>query len=400
MNSPIRLTDIAIRNLKPRAVRYELPDPGARGLYVCVFPSGKTSFVVRYRHAGVHRKLTLQAGVSLASARKLAADALHEVAQGRDPSAAKKEARAKTAAAAVNTVQFVCEEYFKREHGKLRSAADRESALRRLVFPVLGNRQIDTIKRSDVVHLIDRIEDNTGPRAADLALAYMRRIFHWHESRTDDFRSPVIRGMGRYDTRAHARSRVLNDAEIRKLWTAAEASGYFGSVIRFLLLTAARRSEAAGLRWDEIEDGVWTLPAIRNKTKLELVRPLSRAALALVEQQPRIGPFVFSFSGERATSFGRPRLIFLANCGVTGWRVHDLRRTSRTLLSRAGISPDVAERCLGHTIQGVRGIYDRHSFVPEMTHAFEALSAQIDRIVNPPDRGVAALNPARCLSVQ
>ena len=130
MLSPSRLTDIAIRNLKPKAIRYEIPDPGARGLYVVVFPSGKKSFVVRYRFNGTPRKLTLQAGVSLATARKLAADALHAVAQGHDPSAAKKVQRAEFAAAAVNTVQFVCEEYFKREHGKLRSAVDRESALR------------------------------------------------------------------------------------------------------------------------------------------------------------------------------------------------------------------------------------------------------------------------------
>ena len=72
-----RLTDIAIRNLKPKADRYEIADPGARGLYVIVFPSGKTSFAVRYRHAGISRKLTLQAGVSLAAARKLCADAMH-----------------------------------------------------------------------------------------------------------------------------------------------------------------------------------------------------------------------------------------------------------------------------------------------------------------------------------
>lgn len=69
-----RLTDLSIRNLKPQADRYELPDPGARGLYVVVHPSGKRSFVVRYRHVGVPRKLTLQAGISLAAARKLAAD--------------------------------------------------------------------------------------------------------------------------------------------------------------------------------------------------------------------------------------------------------------------------------------------------------------------------------------
>jgi len=77
------LTDIAIQKLKPRAVRYEVSDPGARGLRVVVQPSGRKSFAVRYRNAaGRARKLTLAAGIALAAARKLAADALLEVAQG------------------------------------------------------------------------------------------------------------------------------------------------------------------------------------------------------------------------------------------------------------------------------------------------------------------------------
>jgi integrase len=391
MTSPNRLTDITIRNLKPKAARYELPDPGARGLYVVVHPSSKKSFVVRYRHSGQPRKLTLQAGISLAAARKLCADALHEVAQGHDPSAAKKEAKAKTAAAATNTVRAICEEYFKREHGKLRSAADRESSLRRLVFPTLGDRQIESVKRSEIVRLLDQIEDNNGPRAADLALGYLRRILHWHESRTDDFRSPIIRGMARYDTRANARSRVLNDDELRTLWKVAEANGYFGALVKFLLLTGARRGEAAGLRWDEIDGNEWLPPASRNKTQVELLRPLSKAALAVVEAQPYTSDFVFSAKGRRGASFGRSLKDFYRRSGVSGWRPHDLRRTARTLLSRAGVSPDIAERCLGHAIPGVRAVYDRHGFKSEMAHAFEALAAQIDRIVNPPAGHVVAL---------
>ena len=205
MPSPSRrLTDLSIRNLKPKAARYELPDPGARGLYVQVFPSGKTSYAVRYR-AGVPKKpkkLTLQAGISLAVARKMAADAMHEVAQGRDPAEARKAQKEKTAAAAVNTLQHVCEEYLKREGGKLRTAVLREQTLRRLVFPTLGDRQIDSIKRSDIVRLLDKIEDSCGSRQADMVLSYVRKIMNWYASREDDFRSPIIRGMGRYVTKA------------------------------------------------------------------------------------------------------------------------------------------------------------------------------------------------------
>src|SRR5262249_24526343 len=65
------------------------------------------------------------------------------------------------------------------------------------------------------------------------------------------------------------------------------------------------------------------------------------------------------------------------------WTLHDLRRTARTLMSRAGVDPDTAERCLGHVIGGVRGTYDRHEYHDEKKRAFETLAALIERIVNP-----------------
>jgi integrase len=71
------------------------------------------------------------------------------------------------------------------------------------------------------------------------------------------------------------------------------------------------------------------------------------------------------------------------------WRIHDLRRSSRSLLSRAGVNPDIAERCLGHALPAIRATYDRHRYLDEMAHAFEALAALIERIVNPTDTVVA-----------
>ena len=75
-----------------------------------------------------------------------------------------------------------------------------------------------------------------------------------------------------------------------------------------------------------------------------------------------------------------------ATTGVTGWRLHDLRRTTRTLLSRAGVASDVAEMCLGHVLPGVvRQIYDRHQYEKEKAQAYERLATLIASIVNPSD---------------
>src|SRR5205085_10987030 len=81
-------------------------------------------------------------------------------------------------------------------------------------------------------------------------------------------------------------------------------------------------------------------------------------------------------------------------CGVTGWTLHDLRRTARSLMSRAGVPSDHAERCLGHVLAGVRGTYDRHEYHGEKLRAFEALAALVERIVSGAQAGVVQLGRA------
>jgi integrase len=398
MASPKRLTDIAIRNIRSGSTRREIPDGGCRGLYRVVQPSGSTSWSIRFRVHGQQRKLTLNGNLALAAARKAASEALYQVEQGIDPAEQRKAAKAKAISARADTVLAICEQFFKREGPRLRSAAAIEATLRRHVYPVIGAKQIDSIKRTEITKLLDRIEDkikdgggDSGERTADLVLAYLRRIFHWHETRNDDFRSPIIRGMSRYSITAHARKRMLNDDEIRAVWATSATSGTFGALIRFLLLTAARRNEAARLPWSEIEDGNWLLPAARNKKPSkgeaeDLLRPLSKAAQEVIAAQPRLGPYVFSVDGTKPITFGRTMDAFREKCGATEhWQVHDLRRTARSLMSRAGVNEDHAERCLGHRIPGVRRTYDRHPYDPEMQIAFKKLAAEIERIAPPGD---------------
>jgi integrase len=389
------LTAIAVQNLKPGPTRREIPDPGARGLYVLLQPSGKTSYAVRYRFAGKTRKLTLKAGISLAAARKAAADALYEVEQGRDPSTVKKDAKSKAAAAAADTVESICTEYLAREGKRLRTAGARKATLKRLVYPTLGRRPIASVTRTELIRLLDKIEDEKGPRMADMTLAIVRKVMNWHATRTDDFRSPVVRGMARVKTSEQARSRTLTDDELRAVWRVAnERPDPFSALVRFLLLTAARRSEAAAMKREEFDGGDWTLPAGRNKTKLDLVRPLSEMAQAVLDARPQIGtcPYVFTTDGRAPLSgFSKFKKHFDKACGVTNWTLHDLRRTARSIMSRAGVNADHAERCLGHVIGGVRGVYDRHEYHDEKRKAFEALAAQIARIIDPPKGNVTKL---------
>jgi integrase len=393
-----RLTSLGVENVRPGAVRREISDGGS-GLWLIVQPSGSKSWALRYRDGnGRPCKLTLGSwpAISLAAARKASGIALHDIAVGDDPREAKKAAAFKAAAAKADTVVAVCEGFLKREGAKLRTVDQLAAALKRLVYPVIGDRPIGSIRRSDIVALLDKIEDERGQRMADVTLAALRRIFNWHATRSDDFVPPFVRGMVRQDAAAHRRSRILSDSELRAVWTAAAApeAQPFGALVRLALLTSARRGELAGMQWDEIDaDGIWTLPASRSKTKTEIVRPLSKAALDAIAQQPRINEWVLTATGNGPLrSFGHPKDCLDAASGVRDWRLHDLRRTARSLLSRAGVNSDVAERCLGHAVPGVRGVYDRHKYLDEMRHAFEALAAEIHRIVNPPADNVVPLH--------
>jgi integrase len=397
-----RLTAISVQAIRPQDHRVEIPDKGARGLYLVVQPSGRKSFAVRYRFDGKPKKLTLDAGISLAGARAAAARALLDVERGIDPTKAKAAARIASELADATTLRSVAEAYLEREEGRpagrrLRSIGQRRATFERLIFPVLGGRPIGDIRRGEVVKLLDKVEAERGGRMADEVLVMLRIVFDWHALRDEDFRSPLVRGMTRTRPQDRMRGRVLSDDELRKVWHAAGAMpGPFGLLVQFLLLTAARRNEAARMTWSEVADGVWVVPASRYKSKHDHLVPLSQRAQELLAQAPAIAGAGYVFTnadGMRAfNNFAEGKRALDKLASVTGWRLHDLRRVARSLLARGGIAPEIAERCLGHSVGGALGrTYDRHRYESELRHAFEALAAQIELVVNAPADNVVPL---------
>jgi integrase len=390
-----RLTAVAMANARAKhGKRTEISDGGS-GLFLVCQPSGRKSWALRYRHGGRTRKLTLGDAIvlkpgepepvgalTLAGARKCAANALHKLAQQIDPGAKA------TKPATPETFEAVAAECLTREakHG-LRSAERWLRDLRRLAFPVFGTRPFGSIRRGDVVRLLDHIEDRHGPVMADKVLSTVGKVMRWHAVRSEDYVPPLVRGMRRSKPQERARSHILDDDELQKVWLAADTTrGPFGVFIQLALLTAARRTELAQMRRSEVSNGVWVLPASRNKTKQDLARPLSKAAQAALAKLPRFADcdFVFTVNGRTpANAFTEQKARLDRASGVTGWRIHDARRTARSLLARAGVAADVAERCLGHVIGGVRQVYDRHKYQSEMLAAYEALANLIERIVQP-----------------
>lgn len=370
------LTDRGIAAIKPAGPRkrHLYWDAVVPGLAVRVTDTGVKAFVLVKRFPGnpnpTARSIGKVGAVTLEAARAQAREWLAQLAAGRDPA---KEAEARQR----DTLKAVCEEWWQRKAQGYRSASAQRSRLERFIYPSIGSIPIREVRKSDIVRLHDRITDENGPVAANRAVELLTAIMNWHATRADDFRSPIVRGM---TTAEMARDRVLTDDELRAIWRAT-ANGAFGGLIRFLLLTAARRSEAAELPWSEITEGVWTLPAARNKVRQDLMRPLSGAALAVVDSQMRAGDFVFN--GHRPfVAFTQLKAKLDAASGTSGWVLHDIRRTARSLMSRAGVPSDVAEQCLGHVLPGIRQVYDRHKYIDEKRLAFEKLSALVAGIVN------------------
>jgi integrase len=376
------LTDAQVEALKPREKKYTYPDPVMAGLYVRVQPTGSKTFAVVSR--GPDGKQVWQnvgtpgvgaGNVTIAEAREAARAAVEKIKAGK----AEKQA---------TTFDAVSSTWFKRHaEGKgLLTAKEIRRILDKYVLPTWGSREFESIRRGDVASLLDTVEDENGRRQADYVLAVLRSLFSWHQARNENYVSPVVRGMKRADPKAGKRDRILNDDEIRAVWARAGATGTFGAMIRFALTTAQRREKVSTLRWDDIDNGVWSVPSDDREKGTGGDLKLSDLALAVVNGQPEFdsNPFVFAGRGGVAfNGFSKAKAAFDKECKIEPWVLHDLRRTARSLLSRAGVRPDISERVLGHLIAGVEGIYDRHSYDREKADALAALDRLLTTILDP-----------------
>ena len=161
-----------------------------------------------------------------------------------------------------------------------------------------------------------------------------------------------------------------------------------------LLLTTQRFDKVLTMAWADLDaDGVWRIPtaSIREKPHGQALKlpQLAREVLATLPAFEG-NPYVFAGRGQgHINSHSKNKARLDRASGVTGWVLHDLRRTARSLLARGNVRPDIAERVLGHVQPGVAGVYDRHSYFEEKAVALAKLASLIDGIVRPDDTVIA-----------
>jgi integrase len=187
-----------------------------------------------------------------------------------------------------------------------------------------------------------------------------------------------------------SRHRVLSAEEIRKVWMAADALGQFGSVIKLLLLTGARRSEVDGMRWSELSADLatWNLPPERVKNAKPHFIPLPETARSIVAAVPRRdgSDLVFSTTGDTSISgWSKVKKKLDALVGFSDWRVHDIRRSFATHITELNIAPPhITEVLLGHVSghkANVAGVYNRALHIEERRVALERWADRIAALV-------------------
>jgi integrase len=375
------MTDRGVASLKRRAQRYAVSDPELRGHWIRVQPSGAKTFVAVTRDPNAKQLWTTIGAtdaMSIDAAREQARSILQRVRAGRPAF----EPKAQTFGAVVDN-------WLKRhvEANSLRSGREITRLLNVHILPAWKDREFTAIRRSDVAALLDDVEDNHSPRQADYVLNVVRSIMNWYAARHDDYNPPIVKGMKRQ--KVASRARVLDGDEIRQVWKAAESNGTFGAIICMCLLTAQRSRKVAGMKWADFNDeaGEWNVPKESREKDTGGALVLPEIALAIVRAQGQIGehPYVFAGRGNgpyRGFSAGKVA-VDAKLAGMKPWTIHDLRRTARSLMSRAEVRPEIAERVMGHAIGGVEGIYDRHAYRDQKADALARLASLIDGIVHP-----------------
>ena len=426
------MTAAAVKNYRPGDGRREIPDGGCPGLYLVIQTSGHRSWAMRFRRPnGKPAKLTLgpidlsgqeaesepvvDSPLTLASARRLAAEIHRQRAMGRDVvadyDASRRRQKSEQQSRAESTFASAARDFIE-QYASKKTRRWRETArLLGLAFPPTGgeptpiknglcerwrDKPIAEIDGHDVHSLIDetrrsgapgleRRSDGPTEARARVMLSCLSKMFGWLVQHRRLSQNPC-KDVHRPEA-SRARDRVLTDAEIVKFWRATDAERKeLSALFKLLLLTGCRLNEVAGMTRAELSDdgATWNIPGARTKNKRPHVVPLAPLARKMVGSGSE--GFVFTTTGRSPVSgWSKMKRRLDEAMKIPPWRLHDLRRTAATGMAEIGIAPHIVEAALNHVSgakAGVAGTYNRAAYSEEKRAALERWASQVQGLVS------------------
>ena len=346
----------------------DLPGFGLR-----VRGGGSRVYVVQYKVGAKNRRMTLGSTKKLhvEPARKEAKKLLGKVGLGQDPQGEKATARA----TASETFKAVAERFIAFQTDRLRSSSLYSTSLYLNIHcKRLHGLKVEAITRREIASVLSSIAEKSGAVSADRARAALSAMFAWA------MREGLVEANPTIATNTYAgkteRDRVLSKEEIPAIWAALPDNDY-GTIVKLLFYTGARRDEIADLKGPEVDrdSRVIHLPAERSKNKRAFYLPLSRPAFELIADLGEGERHVFGKRGSGFSGWSKAKRELDAKLKkIKPWQLRDIRRTVATGMAELGVQPHIVEAVLNHVSgakAGVAGIYNRAVYADEKREAVE-----------------------------
>lgn len=382
------LTDTACKNAKPKPDGKPAKYTDEKGMYLLVNQTGKY-WRLDYRFA--EKRKTLAIGVypevSLKEAREKRENARRLLNEGIDPGEHRKIAKITQSLQAENSFEAIAREWFAK-HKHTWSAGHGERIIRRMerdLFPWLGSRPIADIAAPELLFNLQRIEKRGASETAHRAMQNANQVFRYAIATGRAKYNPAADLVGALTPVVKTSFPTITDpAKIAKLLCVMD--GYQGTLptrcaLQLAPLVFVRPGELRQAEWVEIdlENGLWVIPAERMKMREKHIVPLSRQAVAILQElHPLTGYGKFVFPGARSNQ--RPMSENTVNAALrrlgydkdtmTG---HGFRHMASTLLNEQGWNRDAIERQMAHAERNsIRATYNYAEYLPERRKMMQA----------------------------
>lgn len=389
------LTANQAKHARPTEKAYKLADK--EGLYLLVSPNGSKYWRLKYRFAGKEKVFAVGVypTVTLADAREVASDAKKLVNKGIDPVQAKKAEKRARENAAINTFKAIATRWYDKQKPNWVEGHSKRvlRALERDLYPSLGGRPINEITAPELLHCLERIEKRNAFETAHKTKQYASQVFRFAiAGGLADFdpAASLNRSLAKPPATKHFAS-VTDPAKVGPLLNKTDSYSGTPQVQAALKLAPyvfVRPGELRKAEWTEVdlEAAEWRIPATKMKMREDHIVPLSRQAVAILEELQLItgdGKYVFPggrtkhkplsenavLSAMRRLNIGKDEL-----CG------HGFRAMARTILDeQLGFRVDLIEHQLAHAVRDANGrAYNRTAFLPQRKEMMQKWADYLD----------------------